>query len=223
MSLINEALKKAQRQRNQPGALDAESGSSSAHPVAKRGAPLRAQTVLILFAASAALIVVSVVLTVYLVNRPTPAPTAPAHPRTVAPPPANLDTPSPVIVAPPLAPPPAPAAAAVTAVSTSAPTSAAADTPATASPAHSTSAVPPSPAPAPASAVVDVAAAQNFVDAIRVTGIRSSGNESKVLMNDRVYRVNDIVERTLGLKLIKVSSDALTFADPNGATYVKNF
>jgi hypothetical protein len=35
--------------------------------------------------------------------------------------------------------------------------------------------------------------------------------------------VNDIVERTLGLKLIKVSSDALTFADPNGATYVKNF
>ena len=42
-------------------------------------------------------------------------------------------------------------------------------------------------------------------------------------MNERVYRVNDIVERTLGVRLIKVAVDSLTFADPNGISYVKNF
>ena len=62
-----------------------------------------------------------------------------------------------------------------------------------------------------------------FVDAVRVTGIRSSGADSRVLMNERVYRVNDVVERTLGVRLIKAAADSLTFADSRGVTYVKNF
>jgi len=62
-----------------------------------------------------------------------------------------------------------------------------------------------------------------FIDAIRVTGIRSSGGDSRVLMNDRVYRVNDIVDRTLGLRLTKVEHDNLTFTDANGVNYVKYF
>ena len=62
-----------------------------------------------------------------------------------------------------------------------------------------------------------------FVDSIRVTGIRSSGAESRVLMNERVYRVNDVVERNLGVRLVKAAADSLTFSDPRGVTYVKNF
>ena len=62
-----------------------------------------------------------------------------------------------------------------------------------------------------------------FVDAIRVTGIRSSGEDSRVLMNDRVFRVNDIVERNLGLRLTKVDPNVLTFTDSNGTLYTKNF
>jgi len=62
-----------------------------------------------------------------------------------------------------------------------------------------------------------------FIDAIRVAGIRSSGAESKVLMNDRVYRLNDMVDYTLGIRLTKVATDGLTFTDANGTTYVKNF
>ena len=54
-------------------------------------------------------------------------------------------------------------------------------------------------------------------------GIRSSGNESRVLMNDRVYRVNDIVERSLSLRLTKVEADHLTFTDADGIPYVKYF
>ena len=37
------------------------------------------------------------------------------------------------------------------------------------------------------------------------------------------YRVNDIVDRNLGVRLAKVESNALTFTDSNGVVYVKNF
>jgi hypothetical protein len=79
---------------------------------------------------------------------------------------------------------------------------------------------PPASPPAPPVRDERVAA---FVEAVRVTGIRSSGNESRVLMNDRVYRVNDVVDRTLGVRLVKVATDSLTFADPKGMEYIKNF
>ena len=54
-------------------------------------------------------------------------------------------------------------------------------------------------------------------------GIRSSGGDSRVLMNDRVFRVNDIVDRNLGLRLTKVDPAMLVFTDSNGAIYTKNF
>jgi hypothetical protein len=38
-----------------------------------------------------------------------------------------------------------------------------------------------------------------------------------------VYRLNDVVDYTLGLRLTKVTADGLTFTDANGTTYVKNF
>ncbi|MES2692233.1 MAG: hypothetical protein V4773_02090, partial [Verrucomicrobiota bacterium] len=77
--------------------------------------------------------------------------------------------------------------------------------------------------PPPAAAAKTDERIAAFVDAIKVTGIRSSGAESRVLMNDRVYKVNDIVERTLGVRLVKVAPDSLTFSDNNGFTYVKLF
>jgi hypothetical protein len=95
-----------------------------------------------------------------------------------------------------------------------------------------TAAAPPNASPPAAAAAATAApsahavpdnAVYAVIDKFQVTGIRSSGSESKVLMNDRVYRVNDIVDRNLGLKLIKVTSDSLTFVDRNGATYTKNF
>jgi len=62
-----------------------------------------------------------------------------------------------------------------------------------------------------------------FVESVRVTGIRSSGSDSRVLMNERVYRVNDVVERNLNVRLVKAGADSLTFADPRGVLYVKRF
>jgi hypothetical protein len=64
---------------------------------------------------------------------------------------------------------------------------------------------------------------QTLVDGFRVTGVRVSSTDSKVLMNDRVYRINDTVERTHGLKLVEVNADHLVFVDEHGFRYQRNF
>lgn len=265
MSLINEALKKAQRLRHEqpPGTT----GDASSTEIRKRGRPMSAQNLLLLVAGGAVLVVFSVILTIYLLNR-APDSLAPASPPMKVAPVLNLDAPSPVIVAPVISQPtvalaeippaaaPAPTVEVSPLASSSAETSPALSTtvtpPTVPTPSSTTAAAPPAstavtsppaaatPAPAtpdsaaapPPSAtslppgkapVVSTAQIQQFVDALRVTGIRSSGADSKVLMNDRVYRVNDIIDRPLGLKLIKVAPDGLTFSDPGGATYHKHF
>lgn len=62
-----------------------------------------------------------------------------------------------------------------------------------------------------------------YVDSLRVAGVRPSNTDPRVLMSDRVYRLGDIVDRDLGLRLVKVESRRLTFEDANGTTYIKNF
>jgi hypothetical protein len=63
------------------------------------------------------------------------------------------------------------------------------------------------------------------IDGFKILGVRigTAGKESKVLMNDRVYRLNDYVLPELGLKLTGVTSSTLTFEDSNGALYTKSF
>jgi hypothetical protein len=60
-----------------------------------------------------------------------------------------------------------------------------------------------------------------YLDSLKVGGAFVAGG--RVLLNDKVYRLHEIVERTLQLRLIKVESNALTFSDANGATYVRYF
>ena len=257
MSLINDALKKAQRLRTEDPASLAPPMPGGGSPVAKRAQPRSAQQLVVLAAGGFVLVMLSVVVTVWLVNRPAPVkPAAPpaAHPApktatdsTVATPvivppvikpaPSVAETPPPPVeqtppatasaapvvqVAPPPIVPTAPPALPLTAsppvtvapAASPPPSPAAVDTTATA---------PASPVPAPAALVKTDERVHAFVDAIRVAGIRSSGTDSRVLMNDRVFRVNDIVERNLGIRLTKVESGSLTFTDANGAVYVKNF
>jgi len=240
MSLINEALKKAQRQHQDPSSTAAAVIGVSSEGASRRGAPAKGQMIILLGAGAAVLIVLSVVVTVYLVNRTPSAnhPSTTATPKTLAP--VDLNAPSPVIVAPVI---PAPknvaedvtsAAGAKTLASADSPsgqTSQPSEAPAIVTPAKSS---PPSPntANSPEPAVVPSLATvtaqpdiriQNFVDAIRIMGIRASGKDSKAMMNDKVYRLNDFVDRTLGVRLMKVDSDALTFVDANGVTYTKNY
>lgn len=262
MSLINDALKKAQRQRapdaGSPGA------SASAGPVAKRAQPLAAKWIVLLALGAVALVVVAAVTVTLFVLSDTPAP-PPAQ--------GNVSRAAPVAAASPSAP-GSPASAVRPPPSVARPPSPAAPTPSSArggnreafvsslpAPDHDPSsenaalrpppsAVVPSPSAlsSPSSAlspppalvrdqptVVPDAPAVSFaiprpderiiayVDRLRVAGIRSSGADSKVLMNDRVYRVGDLVDRELGLKLVQVAPDMLTFEDAKGLTYTKNF
>ena len=245
MSLINDALKKAQRLRNEePMGTQPPMSGAGGPRVAKRSQPRTSQQVVMLAAAALVVVVLSVVVTVWLVNRPAapkPAPpvvATPAKPKpaTDAPPPAT--TPAPVIASlankpatTPLteAPAPKPAEPASPNIITlpppallpapAAPITTASEPTATPSLESKPAVAPPPPAaePKPDERI------HAFVDSIRVTGIRSSGDDSRVLMNDRVFRVNDIVDRGLGVRLTKVNPNSLTFTDANGATYVKNF
>ena len=45
--------------------------------------------------------------------------------------------------------------------------------------------------------------------------------DSKVMINDKVYRINDVVDRALGLKLSGIQADRLTFTDERGTAWVR--
>jgi hypothetical protein len=57
---------------------------------------------------------------------------------------------------------------------------------------------------------------------MRVAGVRALGEDSRVLINDRVYRVNDVIDRTLGVRLVRVEAGSLHFVDGRGITHVKH-
>ena len=252
MSLINEALKKAQRARH-PGTPEAP--GAAAGEVTRRPAPRSTRSTLLIAVGAVVLVVVSMAVTALWLGRSSrPTAAANAGEKAVA---AASQAPAPSLVlpleekaSPPTPAPATPPAASVAMSGGKSVVHPPASTSVAPSPANSTAAAaralpaperPPSnPGPQPAEAAEPAASSapiaiepssppkqdervHQFLDTLRVTGIRAAGNESKVLMNDRVYRVNDIVERALGVKLTKVSSDHLTFTDQNGATYEKYF
>jgi hypothetical protein len=243
MSLINDALKKAARQRAEEqadlGPLMPGGGASRAR---QRG-PMGKQAMVLIGAAAVALVVVSVVVTgAFFSGRPEARPAAPAPvaapaaanppaqaavqapavvavtvPRIVAPAPtaAPVPTAAPLIVAAPV-----PTAAPIP---TSAPVAAAQPPPAQAEPAPAAAppaALAPAPAAAPESREERV---QAYIDGLHVTGARSAGADSKALVDGHVFKLGDVLDKALGLRLTGVDPDHLTFVDAAGGTYVKPY
>ena len=220
MSLINEALKKAQRLRREEaaGVAEPEVATSGVTRITKRGRARTARMIVLLAGGAAALIVFSTALTVYLINRTPAPPGRPAPAKTVSTsgkPPAT-ETPESATGAPDLAVPTTTPQETNPVVVLTPPVDPATTATDPSPPAMVITQLPPGLAKPDERIVV-------FVEALKVAGIRSSGNESRVLMNERVYRVNDVIDRALGVKLVSVAANALTFADPNGATYQKQF
>ncbi|HTL69441.1 MAG TPA: hypothetical protein VL200_17385 [Lacunisphaera sp.] len=237
MSLINDALKKAQKQRtgDSPPLTSLPSvGGESPAKIAKRDKPAGINTQLVrLGVAGGAIVLVVVVGGIFLIRSfrsgtslkpPTTAPSSsevgsvvPAAPSSSPPPATAHETPPPaeptvsfrLPAAPPVTAPPEPATEAGRVIP-GAPTSA---------PPVETVAPSTPPAPPP---TMD-AKALNYIDNLRIAGIRAAGADSKVLMNDRVFRVGDMVDRDLGLKLTGITANSLTFVDPNGASYTRQF
>jgi hypothetical protein len=266
MSLINDALKKAARQRAEEEAdLGQLMPGAGRRPAPREGKRISTQTVVLIGAAAVALVVVSVVVTGILVTgkpeaapaaartaaAPTPAPPAPAPaplvqvpavalvsipraaPAAATPIPTVEFRPAPTAVptAAPTALPTALPTAVPTPVPTAAPTAAptpvptALPTPALAA-APTISLQPPGPAAPVGATPADQAhndLVQGLVDSLHVSGVLSAGAWSKALVNGHVYRINDVLDRNTGLKLVKAEPDRLTFVDSAGVTYVKSF
>ena len=62
-----------------------------------------------------------------------------------------------------------------------------------------------------------------YIEALKVAGIRASATDAKVLMNDRVYRIGSLVEAEMGLKLVDITANSLTFEDERGGRYTRTF
>ena len=217
MSLINDALKKAQRQRSTdsapPLAAPPTAGPGPGARAVKRAKPLAFDVQMLRLALTVlgvGLVLVGGVLYFQWKAYPTgtltlsgikPRPKAPVKET-----PVSVEEKISLVV-----PATAPEAAATTAVEPSSPLVSAPAAPIEPAVAHPALKARPDPR------------ILAFIDTVRITGIRASGADSKVLMNDRVFRVNDMVDRTLGLRLTAVEANALIFEDERGVVYTRNF
>lgn len=249
MSLISDALKKTQRMRTSE---PADTPAVAAMPAGRPGRRETSTPTLVWVIAGAIVLVCAAVVTTVFLVRPAAAPALVEAKAAPAPAATNTATPPAVLtpVAPAAAPKsaeisplvkaetPKPAAtAALTPAPVLSESALASSAPATVAPAKipplsstprsttDSTRRPPTVVTAtpPGSPAQPDPRIQAFIDTIKVAGIRSSGTDSKVLMNDKVFRVNDIVDRSLNLRLIEVQTDSLTFVDENSVVYTKNF
>lgn len=230
MSLINDALKKAQRARTGE-ALGSDGKPLSVTVHAHHGGgdrPVGVGLRTLLLAGGAVIILAIVAGTLYLGLRSesVPAPAKPslapgAAPIAVALPP---DT---AVAAREL---PAQSAESLTFVLPTASTTTPAlpaPLPADAAPNITTLLVESSPVPVvnpvPALPPIPSEHMVRTIEAMQVSGIRALGADSKVLLNGRVYRIGDLVDRDFGLRLIEVTGESLTFRDQTAAVYTRRF
>ena len=237
MSLINDALRKAQKQRT--GEMPALSsmpaiGGESAARIAKRTRPAGFYTLLIRLGAGVALLAVVIIGGVVLLRKksgPVESTTPPVQ-TTTAQTSAAVQTPVQTLTPQPQAAAPQPATTTFVVPVVVTPTPTAAKSPAPTSqaeapkPVAAATAAPVMAKPEPVKPAVtgklDPKAIQ-FIESLKVVGIRASTTDSKVLMNDRVYRIGNIVEHEMGIKLTGITSNSLTFEDEHGGSYTRTF
>ncbi|PTY04764.1 hypothetical protein DB347_18850 [Opitutaceae bacterium EW11] len=239
MSLINDALKKAQQQRektpgSQPGSPAPTAAASPASPPARNSS----RTFTLLLVGGCALIAVSVAVTVYLLRgdrtepRPAiasakPVPTlvpAAAEPVKTTPPASTTAGTQPAAATPAAT---LPSTASIPAKPEASPAIANAPEPVRSAPVPEppkTAATETPVRPAEAQPAVKLTfRIQGMVDKFRIAGIRLSDTDSKVILNDHLFRQNDLIEPSIGLRLTKIEPHTLTFTDAEGNTYVKRF
>ncbi len=61
----------------------------------------------------------------------------------------------------------------------------------------------------------------NYIEELVVQGARDAGDKSRLLMNGRVYRINDVIDHEKGLIFKEVSQGYVIFQDQNGVDYQK--
>jgi hypothetical protein len=221
MSLINDALKKAARQRaEEQGEIMPPMPGGGRRRVSRQGEPMRTQTLVLVGAAALALIVISVVVTGMFMNgKPEPKLVAAAKPAVEA----SMPTPAPkaIVQAPVIAvsiPQQSVPTAAPSPVAVAKPTPTPSPVAVVQAPVAATAAI-----SAPAETQSPNDAVQALVDGFHISGVRTAGAGSKALIDGHVYKLNDFVDKALGLRLSKVDEDHLTFVDREGNVFLRSF
>ncbi len=242
MSLINDALKKAQKQRTGEapslGSMPSVGGQSAAS--ISRSGKSSGNPLLIPAGIGAGVLVLAIGGYFAFSGKSAPSSPLPA-PSSAQTQPSSPNVGSPLVGGPssaPSSPLPAPSPAQP---STAAPTSPAftlqaapKSEPLVPAPVQATASIPQASHPTPQASVAQASEpakpvlkleprAMTFIENIKVAGIRASATDSKVLMNDRVYRIGDIVEHEMALKLVGITSNSLTFEDERGGRFTRTF
>lgn len=62
-----------------------------------------------------------------------------------------------------------------------------------------------------------------FLEDSRVTGVKAAGRQSRVLMNNRVYRIDSIIHEETGLRITEIQDNYINLVDESGIQYRKTF
>lgn len=234
MSLINQALRKAQHQRT-PNRPPTEAGRANVTPSSYTTASTGKPGLLIGLVAGIALLIGLVVGLTIVVLRKDPAPTAPQATAPAAPvAPVVQATPAPA-TQPAIQPlvPPTPAPVVSQPIDQDSPSvlnelrlareaaeaKAAADAAATRKiEAEALAAKQAAAAAAAAKPSQDII---KWLEQAKISGIRLSQSGSKVILNNKAYSVGDIVNFKLGLKVLIIQEKRILFIDANGKKYLK--
>ena len=213
MSLINQALKKAQNDRSSSPQAPSLSGSNTiSTPAAEKGGPNLTPVLVAAFAVMLGLIAVLAVM--LLKDEPAPLPELATQPSIQTPTPAAIPTPAPttqesspeVLAELQRA---REAAEAEAERQREAELAAAAAQKAAAEEAARKAAAKPNPK------IID------WLSKVTISGVRLSGTESKVLLNQDAYGVGDTVNYNLGLKVYIIQEKRVLFIDQNDKKYLK--
>jgi hypothetical protein len=64
---------------------------------------------------------------------------------------------------------------------------------------------------------------RDLVDTLRISVVRLTPTDPKVVLNGQVFRINDVVDRGLKVRLSKIEAARLVFSDANGFEYIKPY
>lgn len=64
---------------------------------------------------------------------------------------------------------------------------------------------------------------EEYIDGLVVSGVRLAGLDSKVIIDERVYRLLETINRDPKLIVTEITPQTIVFADEEGNTYVKSY
>ena len=67
------------------------------------------------------------------------------------------------------------------------------------------------------------AAIAAYLDSLYVEAVRSAGRNSKVVLNNKVYRPNSMVSSEFNLRVLEIHPQEIIFVDVAGTQYIKYF